>query len=95
MSIDLEKEREAFENIYNVKGAYYEKQGGYYSTPQDLDDVGFEVEYKWDAWQERANISQAEINDLKQQIAELHASRESLLEYKNKVESIESNRELD
>lgn len=31
--------------------------------------------------------SMLEIKNLKQQISELHASRESLLEYKNKMES--------
>ncbi|MBF7686006.1 hypothetical protein I2F17_09270 [Acinetobacter sp. B10A] len=48
----------------------------------------------WVGWKERAELAdeeadalQAEINDLKQQIKELHYSHESLLAYKDKLES--------
>lgn len=47
------------------------------------------LQCSWLAWQKRAELAQTEINDLKQQLAEVHKSRASWFEYSQKIESRE------
>jgi hypothetical protein len=75
MSIDIEKEKQKMIDAMRESGVRTINT----NTKQFNDHLK--------TWYKRAELAEKEINDLKQQIAELHSSRESLLEYKNKVES--------
>lgn len=77
--IDFDKEREAFEEWENSIGSNIAKRG--------LEYVNDRTASEWFSWGKRAALAQQEINDLKQQLSEAHASRASWVEYSQKVES--------
>ena len=70
--IDLKKEHEVF--------------AGHFGLPKSNENYPI-LQCGWLAWKIRAELAQAEIKDLKQQIAELHASRVSWVEYSQKIEN--------
>lgn len=94
--IDLDKEREAFESAYQhhsfIKTVY--RDGNYYSVMPSLNISKDEKKLivsiansSWNSWQRCKLRAQEEINDLKQQLAEVHKSRVSWVEYSQKIES--------
>ncbi|MBF7685908.1 hypothetical protein I2F17_08780 [Acinetobacter sp. B10A] len=85
--IDLEKERETFkQKMLNEHYEYLDKDEQFEKNKHgEFSWIGTNSDF--DIWQMCAEEKQAEINDLKQQIAELHASRASWVEYSQKVES--------
>ena len=84
--IDLEKEREAFKqkmlkDHYDYKKEQEFEINRYGDFSWTCTDSDFAI------WQMCAEEKQYEINDLKQQLSEAHASRASWVEYSQKLES--------
>lgn len=86
--IDLEKEREAFkQKMINEHPDYKKEQEFEINRYGDFSWIGTDSDFA--IWQMCAEEKQAEINDLKQQLAEAHKSRASWVEYSQKIESDE------
>ena len=87
--IDIEKEREVFEEVFPCSTGTVLNKYGHYESQINPQDAMYQ-KVSWGVWMTCAKLKQAEIDDLKAQLKAVHESRADLVEYCRVVEAQEN-----